>query len=239
MIHLRTLDGTAEDLVDPAFRAITFDDEAAIVLVSTHLRHAWTALPPAADADAGTADVDLAPALAAFIRASHARSDEERKAVPQEPDAKSVDAVHTKWRDEVYYHWNHVFWDVARFLGELACTGVHMHPPAHRVFAVDFRSGAVGVRKVWETDILVIPAYLAPGVSVRCARGGESGEGEKTLGTFDGTNVYEIWYVRRNTEVVLHIDGGAEASGDVAAVLVYGVLCRDAHGPKGDEEEGK
>ncbi|KAF8160415.1 hypothetical protein BJ912DRAFT_1008179 [Pholiota molesta] len=238
MIHLRTLDGTTEDMLDPAFRKIQFDDEAAIVLVSTHLRHAWTARPPAADADAGTADVDLAPALAAFIRASHARSDEERKAVPQEPDAKSVEGVHTKWRDEVHYHWNHVFWDVAGFVGELACTGVHMHPPAHGVFPVDYRGGA---------DILVIPAYLAPGVSVRCARrvvegvegAGEAGEGEKVLGTFDGTNVYEIWYVRRNTEVVFQIDGTAGASGDVAAVMVYGMLCRDVHGAKGDEEEEK
>lgn len=185
-------------------------------------------------------EADLRTALASFIKASHSRSEDEWKAVPQNPDTNTV---HSLWRDEIYYHWNHVFWDVSGFLGELSCTGVHMHPPSQGIFAVDYQSGATGVWKVWETDMLAIPAYLVPGISVCCSRRvddikdeGEYGEGEKMLGVFDGMNVYEVWYVKCNTSVMIHINATTEASGDIA-VMVYGVLCRDAHCAEGDKEE--
>ncbi|OJD36491.1 uncharacterized protein BKCO1_11000114 [Diplodia corticola] len=74
------------------------------------------------------------------------------------------DTLHTPLRDAVYYNWNHVFWDVTRFLlilsqpceeeeeGEEVTVAAatspgkgmygemvgHMHPPTEEVFAVEY-----------------------------------------------------------------------------------------------------
>jgi hypothetical protein len=224
----RTLDGSPEDLIYPSFRYVNFSDEGAIVLVSTHLRHAWTAAP-GADVGAG--------AVGAFIAASHNRSEAERRAVPQNPNK---DEVHTPWRDEIYHQWNHVFYDVANFLTSVGPGIGHLHPPAHNAFALtypvaDGEGEAKGM--VWDDNVLVIPAHLEPGVAVRMSTLNEDGE-EKTLGTFNESTTADIWYIKEGTSVRFFVEGEYEnVRGGVAAVLVCGRLDLTCPGHEGQNEE--
>ena len=142
------------------------------------------------------------------------------------------------WRDSIYHMWNHVFYDVMNFLPEVNCSVGHFHPPSHDAFAVDYptahgRNVAVAKKK-WDTNTLLIPAHRAPGVSVR-ATVNESNEDEtleKELGTFDGLNPTEIWYVRKGVDVNIYVEGDFEKDRQgVAAVTVYGILCSDIHEP--------
>ena len=211
----RILDGSPEELIYPSFRLVNFSDEGAIVLVSTHLRHAWTAAPGA----------DVGPgAVGAFIAASHNRSEAERGAVSQNPNKEDI---HTPWRDEIYHQWNHVFYDVANFLSSVGPGIGHLHPPAHEAFALtypvaDGEGEAKG--KVWDYNVLVIPAHLEPGVSVRMSTVKEDGE-EKTLGTFSASTTADIWYIKNGTSVRFFVEGEYEnVRGGVAAVLVSGRL---------------
>ncbi len=239
MHSVRHLDGaTIEEMLYPKFRIVNFDDEPAIRTVATSLRDAWPILPgePAEEgADAS--------ALGAFLRAH--RTVSERQQAPRNPDK---DTVRTPWRDEIYHMWNHVFWDVGRFLAEVGPGIGEFHPPAHEVFVVDYPSSAGGdgkgmaVRKVWDTNVLLLPAYLEPGIRVRFSSGGverQDGMVEKVLGTFDGENTAEIWFVMAGLEVNIYVEGEYEGGRKgVAAVLVYGKLCTQDHeeGHKASEE---
>ena len=239
MFTIRTLDGPPEDLFNPPFRKVDFAHYWQGVVVSTGLRCAWTVPPNDYTPDQA--------GFATFMKADNKRSDEERKNLPQNPDK---DDVHTPWREALCNQWNHVFYDVSNFLVE-GCAGVgHFHPPSHDVFAIDYprtddekgsAAAAAAVKKTWDTRVLLIPAYLDPGVSIRMLmviKVGEDGgaewkEEEKTLGTFDGSNTTEIWYLRRDVEVAFHVEGdfgASERRKGVAAVLAVGVLCSDGHG---------
>ena len=224
----RTLDGSPEDLIYPSFRLVNFSDEGAVVLVSTHLRHAWIAAP---GADVG------ASAVGAFIAASHNRSEAERRAVPQNPNKEDI---HTPWRDEIYHQWNHVFYDVASFLSSVGPGIGHLHPPAHDAFALTYpvADGEEEEKEnVWDYNVLVIPAYLEPGVAVRMSTVKEDGE-EKTLGTFNASTTADIWYIKKGTSVRFFVEGECEnVRGGVAAVLVCGKLDLACTGHQGDNEE--
>ena len=225
----RTLDGSPEDLIFPSFRLVNFSDEGAIVLVSTHLRHAWTAAP-GADVGAG--------AVGAFIAANHNRSEVERRAVPQNPNKEDI---HTPWRDEIYHQWNHVFYDVANFLSSVGPGIGHLHPPAHDAFmltypAADGEGEAQGM--VWDYNVLVISAHLEPGVSVRMSTVKEDGE-DKTLGTFNASTTADIWYIKKGTSVKFFAEGEYEnVRGGVAAVLVCGRLDLTCPSHEGTNEGG-
>ena len=104
----------------------------------------------------------------------------------------------------------------------------------------------------WETNVLLLPAYLAPGVSVTCTvadrprQDGAEDEGpppaeDESLGSFDGGNEREVWYLRAGVDVALHVaaadgagegkdgDGAGKDGEGVAAVFVVGVLCTETH----------
>lgn len=173
------------------------------------------------------------------MKANHERAAEENAAVPQNPDHNTV---HTAWRDEIYENWNHLFLDVSRFLQGAGVGIGHLHPPSQEVFALEYPQASSDEREVgpevkkWDTDVLIIPTYLAPGVQVKMtmlsadsADEGASSAG-KTLGTFNGENTAEIWYVRPGVEVSFHLEGSWEEHKEgVAAVLVCGLLCQDEH----------
>ncbi|KAL6719505.1 hypothetical protein ACLMJK_003745 [Lecanora helva] len=109
MSTTRALTGPPSDLFNPPFRTITFTSFPAVVLVSTHLRHAWTALPPTPS----PTDDDVM----AFIKANHALTPQQRlEQVPQNPDKDSID---TPWRERVLERWMSVFVDVSAFLQEV------------------------------------------------------------------------------------------------------------------------
>lgn len=75
---------------DPPFRTIIFDDEPAIVIVSTQLRYAWTALPTADPVPNPGAEGQSV--LGNFIAANHHRNEEQRKSVPQNPDKDDINS---------------------------------------------------------------------------------------------------------------------------------------------------
>lgn len=229
MYTLRSLDGSPEDVFYPYFRPVNFSDEGAILLVSTHLRHAWTAAP-GTDVGAG--------AVGAFIAASHNHTEEERSAVPQYPNK---DEVHTPWRDEIYHQWNHVFYDVANFLYSVGPGIGRLHPPAHEAFALNYpvagREGE-GEGKVWDYNVLIIPAYLEQGVKVRMSTFDRVAGEEKTLGTFDGSNTAEIWFLMKDSNVRFFVEGEYEdVRGGVAAVMVIGRLDTTSPGHENVNQE--
>ena len=190
--------------------------------------HAWTALPT------GIADKT---AIGSFVRESHERTEEQRTLVPQNPDK---DDYRTPWREAIYPFWNHVFADVMRWLPQVNCSVGHFHAPAHGVLALGYPSNGDGegevksVRKIWDTNVLLIPAWLDEGVEVRMLS--REGEGETTLGTFSAVDTALIWYLKRGTEVEFFIDEAWERERKIAAVLVFGVLCTEGHG-EGDADE--
>ena len=91
MHTVRTFDGALRDMLDPSHSIVPFEDDGAIILVSTHLCYAWTAFPPVKGPT--TASVGK------FIKANHDLSDEKRRSlVPQNADKDTID---TPWRDEI------------------------------------------------------------------------------------------------------------------------------------------
>ena len=226
MFSVRNLDGSVEDMFNPKFRKVDFGSTPVVVLVSTHLRYAWSAIPSDDTSENG---------IGQFIKANYERSEEERKNVPQNPDR---DNIHTPWRDSVYHNWNHVFYDVMKFLPDVNCSVGHFHPPSHDVFAVAYpRADGASVavaRKKWDTNMLMTPAHMEPGVSFRATvnERNEDGVAEKELGTFDGSNATEIWYIRKGVNINIYVEGNFDKGRrGIAAAMVVGILCSDIHEP--------
>ncbi|KAL8927913.1 MAG: hypothetical protein Q9172_001139 [Xanthocarpia lactea] len=158
-----TLDGTDShaDPSNPLFRKINFEHEAAVRLVSTELRRAWTALPPPGDRDSKSE----ISAVQDFIRANRDKTPEELAAMAIASSNPDTQSIHTSWRDAVYDQWNNVLYDVGKFLPEI-CPGDLCHrPPDCELFALEFHGD--DVVRVWDQDVLLIPAFLKPGVSIR------------------------------------------------------------------------
>lgn len=99
-----------------------------------------------------------------FIQESWYSVPEQEIAAASNPD---TDSVHTPWRDQVYEFWNHVFYDVGKFLPE-ACPGQTCHrPPACDIFDHSIGSKEEGLLKVWDEALLLIPTFLEYGISIR------------------------------------------------------------------------
>jgi hypothetical protein len=254
MHTFRHLSGAPEDLLFPTFRNVNFSDEDAMILVSHYLRLAWLALPPTDPTDINSAGVG------AWIAASTRRSEQEWGAVPQNPDVRELqDAdvevdIRSPWREAGYEMWNHVFQDVSNFIQSVGAGMGHLHPPAHKIFALHYPSftslvrgevggnemGGEGTEMVRETDMLVIWAWLGDGVEVRMTTGDVTDEemkemgNQKTLGSFvEGATETEIWYVRRGTRVRFYVEGKYEGTRKgLAAVMVTGRLDLECPGKK-------
>ena len=230
MYTARTLDGSVEDILNPVFRIINFHDSPHVILVSKYLRYAWPTLR--------SEDTDV-NGVRQFIQANSSRYEQEHEQLTQNPDLESL---HTPWRDTIYHQWNHVFYDVMQFLTEVNCSVGHFHPPSHDAFALKYsdsrdEKGAV-LSKIWDTNVLLIPAYRASGVAIRATilRPNKDQQSEKDLATFDDSNVAEIWYVRSGIEVKFYIEGEFNRdSRGLAAVMACGILCTEHHEQEGEE----
>ncbi|EOD42908.1 hypothetical protein UCRNP2_10431 [Neofusicoccum parvum UCRNP2] len=239
MHTIRTVTGTTlAEMLHPPFRRVDYADDAAVLTVSTRLRQAW-ATSPALIAAPGPGGPAASPGdgVGQIIRAIQSASPEEL-ARARNPDK---DAVHTPLRDSIYHSWNHVFWDVSRFLQDAACGTGHLHPPSESVLAVEYpeepregRAVVDVVEKTWETSVLLAPTFLEEGVKLRFeigemeGCGGEDGSGFvfDATGTKGVYNETEVYWVRRGERVRISIGGdyGKERAG-VAAVFVCGMLC--------------
>ena len=116
---------TLTDMLNPSFRAVQFGDEGAMITVTTRVRQAWTAIPPEKEPPYNQNDVG------AFIPEIQTKPEDEIK---KNPDM----TIHTPWRETIYEMWNHVFYDVMRFLPEVGMGVGHFHPPSHDVMEVRF-----------------------------------------------------------------------------------------------------
>lgn len=219
MHMLRHLDSAdPSELLHPAFRTISFGGDRAMITVSTYLRTLWTAAPP---------DDTSVTSVSTYMKSIDHLSQEEREAQPQSLETRDV---HTPWRDSLYYLWNHVFVDVANFLQEAASGIGYFHPPSHEALGLCFaqaktEGNVAPLVKSWDTNVLLLPGYLASGVSLQgvvCYQG----EIEKPLGVFHELNHADIWFIRKNVTIKVHMHAASTADpADLAAVLVVGKFC--------------
>ena len=202
------------------------------------MRRAWPAIPPIPVSESD--NYQEARAFGEFCRKYQEHGESNLEDIPLDPDTRTV---HSPWREEIYHLYNHIFYDVMNFLGEAAAGVGHFHPPKHEVFAlvragstdkVD-RAETVGgngsaaeesqggdgdgavMKLKWLTNILLMPAYLAPGIKIRVTiadrpmQDGADDEGpapeDEVVGTWDGTNNMEVWYLRAGVEIGLAVEG--------------------------------
>jgi hypothetical protein len=221
------------DITKVSIRKINFRDDPPQWTMASLLRRAWTFQPPSPD----NTDVQT------FMQEDSGRTPEERAQVPQNPDTTTL---HTPWRDEIYYLWNHLFFDVGSFIANMYPVG-YFKPPNHDAFGLEFPrvqgiEDSENVRvltKAWETVVMVIPAYLAPSVSVRVETfSPEEKNGVKLRGRFTHGKPGEIWYMQKGLETRFYIEGDWDRASDgVAAVVVYGKMDEAAHESENGENE--
>jgi hypothetical protein len=188
--------------------------------------------PPTGDFEAWKKEVDpLAP--------------EQREQLPQNPDTKTL---HTPWRDQIYYMWNHVFYDVGNWVSAMYGART-FKPPNIELFTIEFptyseNGGSGKVRaatKVWGSNTLLAPAYLAPGVSLRVEtlQPGEEDEEPSHPADFNHEDRYSVWLVKEGVQMRFYVEGEWNQSTDgVAAVMVYGNMLGEPLGVLGEESEG-
>jgi hypothetical protein len=178
---------------------------------------------------------------------------EEREQLPRNPDTKTL---HTPWRDQIYYMWNHVFYDVGNWMSAMY-RARRFEPPNIELFAIEFPTShengdgrkVPAATKVWDSDTLLAPAYLAPGVSLRVEtlQPGEEDKEPSHPADFDHEDRYCVWFVKEGLQMRFYVEGDWDQSTDgVAAVMVYGnmlgeplkVLDQESEESEGDENDG-
>ena len=230
------------DDCSPRFLHVSFADSPPQVNVSRLLPPTWAYLPPG-ETDSGIIFVNLRTGsvhdpgeVVVFVKDGVRLNDEEIVAFAQNPDQ---DSIHTPWRDGVYEMWNHVFYDVANVLQaqfDEAAGVAHFHPPSTEALRLDFPINGpdVNVTKIWETDVLICPAHLKSGVTVRVSVANPSSTSDSedsTAFTFDGSTHTDVVYIRRGTEANFTIQGKPKGDSKVAAVMVGAIMCSESHDP--------
>lgn len=247
MHYIRTLAGdTLDEMLHPAFRKVQFDDEPAIITVSTRARQAWVMDPSllptpildiTAEDDAGGSRSKLFRDVTLAIQGL----------TPEKLAASrnwNKDMLHTPLRDEVYRMWTHVFWDVSRFLVEAADGTGHMHPPGEEIIAVEYPDAALQDRetivleRVCEKPVLFAPTFVDRGIRVT-VRVGEHAEADEAPDfVFDTTtpdqwevfNERSVYWIKKGEKVAISIAGGDDTKrSGVAAVFVYCKMCEGPH----------
>ncbi|KAI6595623.1 hypothetical protein MCOR12_006459 [Pyricularia oryzae] len=111
----------------------------------------------------------------------------------------------------------------------------HYHPPKHQVLSVPFTTshnedGTEGeapaaVCKKWKTHMLLIPTFLATGVTTRATLH-EQNDQERDLGIFDKSTAhkFELCYLCRSLTIRLYVEGENSQNNKIAAVMVLGEL---------------
>jgi hypothetical protein len=211
MYSIRHLTGDLSEMLNPTFRSVNFEHRGPMVIVTTMTRLAWSSNPPSRRQEFTQEGIE------AWVRLIQETPNEVILAMRNEEST----LVRTPWRMAVYGMWNHVFWDVMKFLPQVHSGVGHFHPPNHDILDLEF--GGEGVVKKWDTHMLMLPAFLRSGAKVSMY------EGETKLGTFDGENEFEIWWLKQGTEVKFTVEGEGE---ELAAVLSLGILCNGELDPE-------
>ncbi|KAL4946462.1 hypothetical protein BDV06DRAFT_122428 [Aspergillus oleicola] len=215
----------------PRIRKIGFEEDRNQFTVAYLLVLGWTVQRP----NQGCTDPPSGD-FTTWMDELNSLSGEQRENLPPSEDTTTV---HTPWRDQIYYMWNHVFYDVGNWLAGGFGTGT-FRPPNTEVFGIGFpltsnneasekEVRALAVTKVWDADTLLVPAYLAPGVSLRVEAvelGSEGADAEPFHpGNFDHKSRYNVWYVEKRIQLWFYVEGEWDHGKDgLAAVMVYGTM---------------
>jgi len=249
MFMIRRLTGnTTGEMLLPAFRKVNVGGDPSVLTVTHRLRQCWVTTPVSSFSDAVEAEIDAA--IGDQLRRLQNCTDDEVREL-MNPDKLEV---HTPYRDRIYRLFNHVFWDVSKFLNNAALGVGHHHPPNHAVLPLfypgsgpDHGESLAGIAdKISGVPFLVLPAYIEPGVKVYISSagwhmgalegGGEAATAEQRMVEenegimFDATEAkevftsYEVGWVKAGHDVDITLGGETHRTG-LAAVLVLGVLC--------------
>ncbi|CAH0041700.1 unnamed protein product [Clonostachys rhizophaga] len=244
MHTIRTLGGsTRDEALDPPHRPVNYDDDGAVRTVTTRSRQIWLCRPEAFDFDDGTfSNPNHGEAFGRIARFIQNLPEEELVAL----ENLDTSSVHTPLRDMVYWMWNHVFWDVARFLSEVNCNTGTFRPPAHEVLAINYPETPIEAGKMQrvtrlqsDCNIMMGAVYVAPGVRLRFLVGQPDRESFMTS-EFDSdafgpdvlvdatkvTGCYNepyVHWIRRNRNIQVFLEGRPDQpKGELAVVFVYG-----------------
>ncbi|EEA25323.1 hypothetical protein EYB25_002591 [Talaromyces marneffei] len=225
------------DVTQITFRKINFGQDPAQWTTACILRQAWTLIPPTPDfTDVGS-----------VMRKIQWLSLEEREKLPLNPDMKTL---HNPWRNEIHHLWNHLFYDIGNFLDGTYGMG-KFYPPNEDLFGLEFPQpcgdeegeNVPVMTKVWETEVILLPTYLAPGVIVRVETfglGEENGVPRNVVrlrGKFSNETekLAQAWYIAKGLETRFYIQGGENPASDGwAAVIVYGKIVEESPRPSCD-----
>ncbi|KAF7336124.1 hypothetical protein MVEN_02159500 [Mycena venus] len=217
---------SAKDIIKPKFRTINFEDGSPQVTVVTMARNAWTAKVPE-DSEAS----DMKTVFSNWLRAhGDAKTDwGAPECIEQNPDKEDVESP---WRQEILRIYNHLFYDLGGFLADVNCAMGTFHPPNHTFFTVNHDSTVASpAGKTFDTNILIIPAFLDKGVTVTVKRILTSEEeAEAELGSFSpaprkSEQASTAWFIGEgvNLSFAVSVEGGEKREG-VAAVFAVGIL---------------
>jgi hypothetical protein len=278
MHTIRTITGsTLYEQLNPAFRIVNFSDSPAVLTIAQYLRQAWEFRPD----DTYSCDANGIGKFMREIQAGTPPSSAEDTDVKEGTEeqgeeggvqgnggengdgelasemaeGKDLQRV-TPWQNALLECYNHIFFDVMQFLPNVGLGIGHFHPPSHSHLAISFpisstSEGGKVLKKRWTTNVLLMPAFLAPGISLRFTTSeGESCAEQEVLGTMDVATKTECWWLRQDVEVTVHVEWSDTKSGPdpspsestgntlglveerstgVAAILAIGVLCDDVH----------
>ena len=214
MWTLRAADDEDPSALDPIFRPICFADEQEVVRMTILLRDAWRQVEPP--------DVNDEETASAWLRDLSSRYSDGIAATATDDN----DAIDTPVKLELIKFWKHVHSEVIRFLdgatpycgsmGEQTCLVVR--------FNREIRSGAALVSNhAFGSNVLLIPAFVAPGTQIRITRNRQNPEmgREADVGTFElDKNPYGIYYLRRGFEFNFYTNAqGNIGDREVAAVF--------------------
>jgi hypothetical protein len=73
--------------------------------------------------------------------------------------------------------------------------------------------------------VLIIPTYFKDGIKIRVSKVAEGKD--KYLGTFTAKDKYNIWFLKKGTQVKFQIEG--KQTPGFEAVLMLGIVCDEEH----------
>ncbi|KAL8387459.1 hypothetical protein RB595_009889 [Gaeumannomyces hyphopodioides] len=245
------------DVLDPKHRNIYFERPQSTVV--NLLRHGWTSK----GSDDKIRDLGVDKAFWEWamnsLRTSRAGTEKvsphtEVEGVERNPDKEQFD---TEWRKNLIKIYAHLFTDISRSIQDVNCQMGHYHPPTRDSWVVNYPptdSPTRGVVRRWDRNVLILPAFLDKGVTIKATRFiGKDGEPVAAPGE-DGAqddvksvgmgrfveNEDAAWFVRANMDVKFElevdvdvdvcVDAKAPQRTGVAAVFAIGPLCLDSHG---------
>lgn len=236
--------GTLDEMLSPPLRVVDYGNDRAVITVSTRLRQCWRLRP---DWPEGEGFSDTNGGISKMI---HSIQDASKDALEsgRNPDN---DTIHTPLRDATYHTWNHVFWDVSKFLAEVNCNTGTFTPPAHEVVVLNYPTNGqtwdesmyahAQTMEVGDQAMLISPIFVDVGLKLRLTTGTEvkcpsSEEELQSTAHFavDATTEekfdeeFKICWVKSGEVVQMYIGGHCDGSRKgVAAVFVCGKYTRD------------